>query len=67
MADGVYVRMAREIERGIEITARDPGPRELGNLRRDIEQFKQVLDTRFNLLEQASHERARARLPYKDE
>lgn len=67
MADGVFVTMAREVERSMAVADRDPGPRELANLRRDIEQLKNTLDTRFAILQQASHDRAKSRLPYRDD
>lgn len=67
MADGVYVAMAREIERALEVAARDPGPRELHWLRDKIEQFSTVAMERLEILERLGHDRYRARLPYSDD
>lgn len=67
MADGVYVAMAREIERAIEVADRDTGPRELHWLREQIERFEKTARARLAILERQGHDRATARLPYKDD
>ena len=67
MADGVYVAMAREIERAIDVASRDPGPRELHWLRDKIEQCASAATQRLEILEMQGHDRYRARLPYRED
>lgn len=67
MADGVYVTMAREIERALDTATRDPGPRELQWLRDKIEQFSTTARACLEFLERQGHDRYRARLPYADD
>lgn len=67
MADGVYVAMAREIERAIDVATRDPGPRELQWLRDKIEQFASTATQRLEILKRQGHDRATARRPYRDD